>query len=104
MRFTRMSRPSSHHDLRNLDPSSGVVMITDSTIAPPPKKENRDFFFNERFHGCSTQGRMLLKEKYPHTKYFLVCKGLTIDDLGVSRDTEFQEIRPGAWFRNRRFR
>ena len=28
--------------------------------------------------------------------YFPVCKGLSIDDVGVSRDTAFQEIRPGA--------
>ena len=27
---------------------------------------------------------------------FLVCKSLNIDDVGVSRDTLFQEIRPGA--------
>ena len=28
-----------------------------------------------------------------------MCKGLTIDDVGVSRrDTVFQEIRPGAGF------
>ena len=32
------------------------------------------------------------------SKYFVVCKGLTIDDVGVSRDTVFQEIRPGAGF------
>ena len=25
-----------------------------------------------------------------------MCKGLSIDDVGVSRDTVFQEIRPGA--------
>ena len=30
--------------------------------------------------------------------YFLVCKGLSIDDVGVSRDTVFQEIRRGAGF------
>ena len=30
--------------------------------------------------------------------YFLVCKGLSIDDVGVSRDTVSQEIRPGAGF------
>ena len=30
--------------------------------------------------------------------YFLVCKGLSIDDVGVSRDIVFQEIRPGAGF------
>ena len=26
------------------------------------------------------------------------CKGLSIDDVGVSRDTVFREIRPGADF------
>ena len=28
-----------------------------------------------------------------------MCKGLAIDDVGVSRDTVFQEIRPGAGFK-----
>ena len=28
--------------------------------------------------------------------YVLVCKGLTIDDVGVSVDTVAQETRPGA--------
>ena len=32
-----------------------------------------------------------MKTKYPYV--FLVCKGLSIDDVGVSRDTVFQEIR-----------
>ena len=32
------------------------------------------------------------------SKYFVVCEGLTIDDAGVSRDTVFQKIRPGAGF------
>ena len=30
--------------------------------------------------------------------YFLVCKGVSIDDVGVSRDIVYQEIRPGAGF------
>ena len=30
--------------------------------------------------------------------YFLVCKGLSIDGVGVSRDTVFQEVRRGAGF------
>ena len=30
--------------------------------------------------------------------YFLVCQGLSIDDVGVLRDTEIPEIRPGAGF------
>ena len=29
---------------------------------------------------------------------FLVCKGLSIDDVEVLRDILFQEIRPGAGF------
>ena len=35
---------------------------------------------------------------YPYTSYFLVCKSLSNDDVGVSRDTKFQEIRPKAVF------
>ena len=30
--------------------------------------------------------------------YFLGCKGLSIDDVEVSRGTVFQEIRPGVGF------
>ena len=30
--------------------------------------------------------------------YFLVCKGLSNNDVGVSRDTVLQEVRPGAGF------
>ena len=30
--------------------------------------------------------------------YFVVREGLTIDDVGLSRDTVFQEIRPGDGF------
>ena len=42
-----------------------VTAPTDSAIAPPPKPA---IFFNERscFHGCSTQGRIQLKTKYPY--------------------------------------
>ena len=36
--------------------------------------------------------------------YFLVCKGLSIDDVGVSRDIVFQEIRSGAGFETGDFR
>ena len=31
--------------------------------------------------------------------YFLVCEDLFDDDVGVSRDAIFQEIRPGAGFK-----
>ena len=27
-----------------------------------------------------------------------MCKSLSIDDVGVARDTVFQEVRPGAGF------
>ena len=30
------------------------------------------------------------------SKYVPVCKGLSTDDVRVSRDTVFQKIRPGA--------
>ena len=63
---------------------------TDSTIAPI---KTSDFLQRTTFHGCSTQGRIPLRKTYPCI--FLVCKGLTIDDVGVSRNTVFQEIRPG---------
>ena len=46
------------------------------------------------------------KEGYYCKKAFihvLVCKGLTIDDVGVSRDTAFQKIRPGAVFESSDF-
>ena len=35
---------------------------------------------------------------YPYLVHFIVCKGLSIDDAEVSRDTVFREIRPGAGF------
>ena len=41
------------------------------------------------------------KEEYYYNKvstHFLVRKGLLIDDVGVSRDTIFHEIRPRARF------
>ena len=65
---------------------------TDSTIAPPS---------NQRW--SLTNDSWLLDKRTDTTEngvstYFLVCKGLSIDDVGVSRDTVFQEIRPGAGF------
>ena len=38
-----------------------------------------------------------IKNKYPYI--FLVCKGLSIDKVGASSDTVFQETRPGACFK-----
>ena len=35
--------------------------------------------------------------------YFLVCRGLSNDGVGVARGTAFQEIRPGAGFKNGNF-
>ena len=42
---------------------------------------------------------ILLRKKRPCI--FLLCKGLSIDDVGVSRDTVFEEVRPGAGFETR---
>ena len=67
-------------------------MRTDSTMVPP---KNSDLL-QWPFHGCSKQGRMRLKAKYPW--YSSACKGLSIDGVEVSRDTVFQEIRPGVGF------
>ena len=35
--------------------------------------------------------------------YFLVCKSLSIDDVGVTRDTVYQEIRSRAGFKTSDF-
>ena len=35
--------------------------------------------------------------------YFIVCKGLSVDDVGVSRDTVFQGVQSGAGFETRDF-
>ena len=70
---------------------------TDSTIAPPPQTSD---FCQRTFHGCSTQARILLKTTYTSKEYSQLfgCKDLTIDDVRVSRDTGFQEVRLGAGF------
>ena len=65
--------------------------VSDSTIAPPPKPA---IFFNERVTDARHKEGYYRKKKYPHV--FLCAKGLSIDDVGVSRDTAFQEMRPGA--------
>ena len=36
--------------------------------------------------------------------YLLVCKDLSIDDVGVLRDTVFSGDTIGSWFQKRRFR
>ena len=48
------------------------------------------------FHGLLDTRKNTIENKV--SIYFLVCKGLTIDDVGVSRDTVVEEIRPGACF------
>ena len=39
----------------------------------------------------------MLKVMYPYS-FLCAKKGLSIDDVGVSRDTAFREIQPGAGF------
>ena len=68
--------------------------MTDSTIVLPQNQRfpltNVSWLLDKR--------KGTIEKKSVHT-IFLVCKGLTIDDVGgVSRDTVFQEIRPGAGF------
>ena len=46
---------------------------------PPPQKKKRDFL-SRAFHGCSTEGRDTVQNQV--STYFLVCKGLSIDDVG----------------------
>ena len=66
----------------------------DSTIAPPKTSG----FLQRKFNGSSTQRRILLNKRVSIYMYTFVCKCLTIDDVEVSRDTGFQDIRPGAGF------
>ena len=68
---------------------------TDSTIAPP--KKQRFSLTNVSWLLDTKKDTVVEKERCPHI--FLCAKrGLSIDDVGVSRDTVFQEIRPGSWF------
>ena len=53
-------------------------------------------FSNERFVKLVDTIKDTAERKV--STYFLVCKGLSIDDVGVLKDTIFQEIRPGAGF------
>ena len=67
--------------------------MADSTIDTPPP--------NERF--SLTNASWLLDTRkvtieHKVSIYFFVCKGISIDDVGVSRDTTFQEMRSGAVF------
>ena len=40
----------------------------------------------------------MLRKQCPFI-YFLICKGQSNDDVGATRSTVFQEIRPGAGFK-----
>ena len=64
--------------------------LADSTIAPPPKPA---FFFNERFMAARHEEGCYGMHFSMH---FLVCRGLSNDDVGVARGTVSQETRPGA--------
>ena len=70
-----------------------LLCLTDSTIAPPQ---------NQRY-SLTNVSRLLDKKKYTIEKeapmWYFVCKGLSIDDVRVSRDIAvFQEKRPEAGF------
>ena len=71
--------------------------MTDSTIDLPKTSD----FLSQTFCGWSIHGRMPLKTKF--ILHFLACRGLSIDDVGVSRHNVFHEIRPGAGFETRNF-
>ena len=71
------------------------ILATDSYYDSPPKKPA--IFFNERFMAARHKERMQLKTNYPYV--FLCAKAYRSMTSGrVSRDTVFQEIRPGAGF------
>ena len=73
---------------------------SDSTIAPPQ---------NQRYSltNVSWPAPARHKEGYiwnQSIQCFLVCKGLSIDNVGVSRNTAFREIRQGTGFETGVFR
>ena len=91
----KSSRHSSGH-YRSLIPSK-VVPKTQTfgrLFLPQARPPTRASFYNERFMAAQHKEGYYRKKKVPIL--FLVCEGLTIDDIGVSRDTVCQEIRPGA--------
>ena len=67
------------------------MLVTDSTIPPPKVKPA--IFFNEWLLDTRTDS---LGNRV--SICFVVRKDLSIDDVGVSRDNVFHEIRPGAGF------
>ena len=76
-----------------------MISMTDSTIAPSQKNSD---FLQRTF-------RLLLDTKkgacYEMDMFtcFLVCEGLSTDDVGVARGTVLQEIRPCAGFKTDHF-
>ena len=67
--------------------------MTNSTIAPPP---NQQFSLSNVLWLLDTRTNTLGNRV---SIYFLVCRDLSIDDVGVSRHNVFHEIRPGAGFK-----
>ena len=66
-----------------------------------PNMRRTDLFFNERFHGCSTRGRILGKSCL---KIFS-CTQRTIERLRRGGKTHrFSRDTTVSWFQNRRFR
>ena len=88
-----------------IDPKNDDLTV--STIDSPPPAKTSDFLLRT-FHHRS----WLLDARKDDVVYmgniifiyFLVCKGLSNDDVEVARGTALQEVRPGAGFQNRRFR
>ena len=68
-------------------------MKTDSTIAPP---KTSDFLLTDVSWLLGTRTPDPIENRV--FLWFLVCKSLSIDGVGVSRDTVFQEVRPEAGF------
>ena len=72
--------------------SFNTTVQTDSTIAP---RKTSDFRLTNVSWLLDTSKDTIENKVFI---YILVCKGLSIKDVGVSRDTVFQDIRPGAGF------
>ena len=70
--------------------------VTDSTIPPPPWKKKQRFPLTNVSGLLAKRKDNIDKRKRPYVS--CVHKGLSNDDVGVSRDTVFQEMRPGAGF------
>ena len=67
----------------------------DATIAPPLKKKQRFSLPNVAWLARHEKGYTIETKS---STCFLVCETLSIDNVGVSKDTIFREIRPGADF------